>query len=67
MKIEGNLWYSPTQAHFRQVCGNPATVPGRLKDGSLVEYTEVKRGEFIDEPSLFEDAVCLGEGEYAGK
>jgi hypothetical protein len=58
------LWYSPTQAHIRALAGRLPTVPGKLADGTITEYTEIIRD---GSSSLFNDAVRLGEGEYAGE
>lgn len=66
----GKLWYSESQRRVSKDLGvrHPYSPPkGKLRDGRIVEYTEMKSGEWLDEPSLWPDAVYLGEGEYVGQ
>jgi hypothetical protein len=77
MRIEGSLWYSEKQKQAaRDVAWSDYGLPlgcaplpyepalGKLEDGRLVRYTEVLPP---GERSLWDDAVYLGEGEYAGE
>lgn len=75
IEIKGSLWYSEKQKRAAQeIAWSDYALPlgcaplpyepalGRLRDGRLVRYTEVLPP---GERSLWDDAVNLGEGEYA--
>ena len=65
-KHSGILWYSKKQAEVRSRHTTPF-VTGKLEDGTEVIYTEMMTDENEMRPSLWDDAVCLGRGYYAGK
>lgn len=72
----GVFWYSEKQREI--ICRPPYITDTRGKEvyprrcycileetGEEVEYTEWKSGEFIDNPSNFDDAICLGRGRFS--
>ena len=59
-KPKYNLWFSQKQ---KDDFSGEKPVFGKLKaDGSIVEYTEMRRVE--DDHSKWNDAECLGVGEF---
>ncbi|MBU2635195.1 hypothetical protein KJ841_01820 [Patescibacteria group bacterium] len=63
-KKKYNLWFSKKQrAKIRENEGFGKTVFGILEDGSIVKYTEaIPVGS--DETCNWDDAKCLGVGDY---
>lgn len=60
---EGILWYSAQQRAVWHAQGR-APAYGRLTDGRVVEYTELKSGAHAEAPSAYADAVSLGWGAF---
>ena len=68
LPIMGILWYSANQRKMLDSAGRKRTFGKILKDGSIVEYTQmIPPEDIIENPGdrcFFDDAVCLGEGAF---
>ena len=56
---EGIFWYSEKQGNLSS-WHNYCT----LDNGKVVEYTEWKNGEWLNDKSNWDDAICLGHGVF---
>lgn len=61
MNTKGIFWYSNKQ---RNRMGRHWKNYAKLDNGDIAEYTEWMSGNHINEKSNWDDATCLGAGDF---